>query len=156
MNLPICVLQFCYSSYKNISYRKGPTSVWHDHSWQHHTQTLVLQMHYQIFPMPYVWHGSYELSLFRLIGCRFEFGFNRFEKEYLRKCAFWQSLKAEMYGAHVSPEIGVRSLGSPLESVPPTPTSSPHLHLHARQNIHVNLPCACDLSVDTDRIVRKN
>ena len=68
--------------------------------------------------MPCVSFSSYEVGLLSLIGCGFEFGVNRFEKEYLRKCAFWQRLQAGMYGAHVSLESGVRSLGSPLESVP--------------------------------------
>lgn len=108
--------------------------------------------------MPCVSYSSYEVGLLSLIGCRFEFGVNRFEKEYLRKCAFWQRLQAGMYGAHVSLESGVRSLGSPLESVP-LPDHHPHPQLHgspyrgrpqqpdAKENIHVTLPCACDPSV---------
>lgn len=108
--------------------------------------------------MPCVSFSSYEVGLLSLIGCGFEFGVNRFEKEYLRKCAFWQRLQAGMYGAHVSLGSGVRSLGSPLECAPP-PDHHPHLQVHgsphrgrpqqpdAKQNIHVTLPCTCDPSV---------
>lgn len=117
-----------------------------------------IHMHHQNFLMPCVSHSSYEVALLSLIGCGFEFGVNRFEKEYLRKCTFWQRLQARMYGVHVSLESGVRSLGSPLESVP-LPDHHPHFQLHgspyrgrpqqpdAKQNIHVTLPCVCDPSV---------
>lgn len=104
--------------------------------------------------MSCVLYSSYEVGLLSLIGCGFEFGVNGFEKEYLRKCAFWQRLQTGMYGAHVSQERDVRSLGSPLENVP-LPNHHPHLQLHgspyrgrpqqpdAKQNIHVTLPCMC-------------
>lgn len=97
-------------------------------------------------------NNSCEVGLLSLIGSGFQFGVNRFEKEYLRKCAFWQRLQAGMYGAHVSLEIGVKSLGSPLECTPlPHPPPTP-LQLHdlryrgrerrpdAKENIHVTLP----------------
>lgn len=95
--------------------------------------------------------SPYEVGLPGLIGCGFQFGVNRFEKEYLRKCAFWQRLQAGMYVAHVSLEIDVESLGSPLECTPllspPTATVPTPLHdsqyqgrphrPHAKENIHV-------------------
>lgn len=124
---------------------------------------------FQNFLMSCVSYSSYEVGLLSLIGCGFEFGVNRFEKEYLRKCAFWQRLQAGMYGAHVSLESGVSSLGSPLESVP-LPDHHPHPQLHgspyrgrpqqpdAKQNIHVILQCACDPSVglSTHRRARRH
>lgn len=53
-------------------------------------QTLAQCIHapFQNFHMQYVSYSSYEVGLLSLIGCGFEFGVNRFEKEYLRKCAF--------------------------------------------------------------------
>lgn len=77
-------------------------------------------------------NSSCEVGLLSLIGSGFQFGVNRFEKEYLRKCAFWQRLQAGMYGAHVSLEIGVGSLGSPLECTPllhPPPRTTPATRL---------------------------
>lgn len=89
--------------------------------------------------------SPYEVGLLSLIGCGFQFGVNRFEKEYLRKCAFWQRLQAGMYVAHVSLEIDVESLGSPLECTPlirppphPHNTGRPH-HPDAKENIHATL-----------------
>lgn len=124
----------------------------------YHNTHSPLDRPYQNFLMPNVSHTSCEVGLFSLIGRAFEFGVNRFEKEYLRKCAFWQRLQAGMYGAHVSLESGVKSLGSPLESVP-LPNHLPHppatrllipretMKPDTSQNIHVTPACAYDPSV---------
>lgn len=84
-------------------------------------------------------NSSCEVGLLSLIGSGFQFGVNRFETEYLRKCAFWQRLQAGMYGACVSLEIGVGSLGSPLEWTPllhpyPTPPQLRDLQYRGRKH----------------------
>lgn len=91
----------------------------------HYLHRIIISKHthspHTISTVPHVMSNvtsSYEVGLFSLIGCRFQFGVNRFEKEYLRKCAFWQRLQAGMYVAHVSLEIDIESLGSPLECTP--------------------------------------
>lgn len=156
------------SLYKPLRYNPDE-QLWTLISLHCHTHTFPTHNHkqtdtrpytpFQNFLMPCVSYSSYEVGLLSLIGCRFEFGVNRFEKEYLRKCAFWQRLQAGMYGAHVSLESGVRSHGSPLESVPPSRSPPPTSQLHgfpyrgrprqpdAKENIHATPPCECDPSV---------